>query len=52
VAIAIGGCTPRTYPPDPAEQTLIATYETATPNTTPPATTGDHTDGLDDFARS
>jgi hypothetical protein len=28
VAITIGGCTQRTYPPDPAEQTLIATYET------------------------
>jgi hypothetical protein len=28
VAITIGGCTARTYPPDPAEQTLIATYET------------------------
>ena len=28
VAITIGGCTQRTYPPDPAELTLIATYET------------------------
>jgi hypothetical protein len=28
VAITIGGCTARTYPPDPAEQTLIASYET------------------------
>jgi hypothetical protein len=28
VAITIGGCTQRAYPPDPAEQTLIATYET------------------------
>lgn len=28
VAITIGGCTPRTYRPDPAEQALIATYQT------------------------
>ena len=28
VAITIGGCTQRTYRPDPAEQTLVASYET------------------------
>jgi hypothetical protein len=28
VAVTIGGCTPRTYRPDPTEQKLINTYET------------------------
>jgi hypothetical protein len=28
IAVTVGGCTARDYHPDPAEQALIATYET------------------------